>query len=76
MLGYYVSLTKCVGVSVLYKIVNFKLSSLTLLYTCICLGPSLESGSVGHGNVSRQHRIVGYWLAGCCGMIAGSVLIG
>lgn len=33
-----------------------------------------------HGNgtetVSRGHRIVGYWLLGCCGMVAGSVVIG
>ena len=34
------------------------------------------SQAVGGGGVARQHKIVGYWLMGCCGMIVGSVVIG
>ena len=28
------------------------------------------------GVISRGHKVVGYWLLGCCGMVAGSVVIG
>ena len=38
---------------------------------------SLTSGQVGGtGGVVRGHKIVGYWLMGCCGMVVGSVVIG
>lgn len=33
-------------------------------------------GNGAGAGVARRHRVVGYWLAGCCGMVAGSVVIG
>ena len=35
-----------------------------------------SGGKVSSASIARGHKVVGYWLAGCCGMVAGSVVIG